>query len=280
MAFVHLIGFDGSSAALMISLTGIVLILASSWIIFDLVLTHSLGNNQLIAVLAAGSLPFLYPLTYWTLRGMEVGALTFFCLLLLRATINHIRDGRVRIQYSMALPIVFGIATRFDFAIFCVVAIAGLLMWGPAYVKARLAAQYGAMVAGTAGLVCLAQKLYWGSWLPNTYHLKMDGVSPIDRIARGFASSAKTTALFAIIADVKPLLRHNSPASATHNRLVFQYCSATNHSIIRFTCPTGYLNWCWRHSESVRILRKAPLHRGHCVHCECSHNLSHLVHST
>lgn len=200
MALVHLVGFDGSSAALIISLTGIVLILASSWIIFDLVLTHSAGNNHVIAVLAAGSLPFLYPLTYWTLRGMEVGALTFFCLLVLRATINHIRDGRVRIHYSMILPIVLGIATRFDFAIFCVVAVAAILMWGPAYVKVRLVAQYGAIVVGTAALVCLAQKLYWGSWLPNTYHLKMDGVSPIDRISRGLASSAKTTVLFAIIA--------------------------------------------------------------------------------
>jgi len=200
MAFVHLIGFNGSPAALIISLTGIVLILASSWIIFDLVLTYSAGNSQLIAVLAAGSLPILYPLTYWTLRGMEVGALTFFCLLLLRATINHIRDGRVRIQFSMVLPMILGIATRFDFAIFCVVAVAALLMWGPAYVKARLAAQYGAIVVGTAAMVCLAQRLYWGSWLPNTYHLKMDGVSPIDRISRGLASSAKTTVLFAIIA--------------------------------------------------------------------------------
>ena len=200
MALVHLVGFDGSSAALIISLTGIVLILASSWIIFDLVRTHSAGNNHVIAVLAAGSLPFLYPLTYWTLRGMEVGALTFFCLLVLRATINHIRDGRVRIHYSMILPIVLGIATRFDFAIFCVVAVTAILMWGPAYVKVRLVAQYGVIVVGTAALVCLAQKLYWGSWLPNTYHLKMDGVSPIDRISRGLASSAKTTVLFAIIA--------------------------------------------------------------------------------
>ena len=200
MAFVHLIGFNGSPAALIISLTGIVLILASSWIIFDLVLTYSAGNSQLIAVFAAGSLPFLYPLTYWTLRGMEIGALTFFCLLLLRATINHIRDGRVRIQFSMVLPMILGIATRFDFAIFCVVAVAALLMWGPHYVKNRLVFQYGAIVVTTAALVCLAQKLYWGSWLPNTYHLKMDGVSPIDRIARGLASSAKTTVLFAIIA--------------------------------------------------------------------------------
>lgn len=200
MAFVHLIGFDGSSAALIISLTGIVLILASSWIIFDMVFTHSAGNNHLIAVLAAGSLPFLYPLTYWTLRGMEVGALTFFCLFLLRATVNHIRDGRVRIHYSMILPMILGIATRFDFAIFCAVAVAALLMWGPAYVKVRLVVQYGAIVIGTAAFVCLAQKLYWGSWLPNTYHLKMDGVSPIDRISRGLASSAKTSVLFAIIA--------------------------------------------------------------------------------
>jgi hypothetical protein len=200
MAFVHLVGFDGSSAALVISLTGVLLILASSWIIFDLVHTHSVGNNHLIAVLSAGSLPFLYPLTYWTLRGMEVGALTFFCLLLLRATVNHIRDGRVRISFSMILPIVLGIATRFDFAIFCVVAIAALLLWGPAYIKMRLAALYGAIIVATAASVCLAQKMYWGSWLPNTYHLKMDGVSPIDRISRGLASSAKTSVLFAIIA--------------------------------------------------------------------------------
>ena len=200
MAFVHLIGFDGSSAALIISLTGIVLILASSWIIFDMMLTHSAGNNHVIAVLAAGSLPFLYPLTYWTLRGMEVGALTFFCLLLLRATVNHIRDGRVHIHYSMILPMILGIATRFDFAIFCFVAVAAILMWGPAYVKVRLVVQYGAIVIGSAAFVCLTQKLYWGSWLPNTYHLKMDGVSPIDRISRGLASSAKTSVLFAIIA--------------------------------------------------------------------------------
>ena len=200
MALVHLVGFDGSSAALVMSLTGVLLILASSWIIFDLVHTHSVGNNQLIAVLSAGSLPFLYPLTYWTLRGMEVGALTFLCLLLLRATVNHIRDGRVRISFSMILPMILGIATRFDFAIFCVVAVASLLLWGPAYVKTRLAALYGAIVIATAASVCLAQKLYWGSWLPNTYHLKMDGVSPIDRISRGLASSAKTSVLFAIIA--------------------------------------------------------------------------------
>jgi arabinofuranosyltransferase len=199
MAFVHLIGFDGSSAALIISLTGIALILASSWIIFDLVLTHSAGNNNLIAVLAAGSLPFLYPLTYWTLRGMEVGALTFFCLLVLRATVNHIRDGRVRIHYSMILPMILGIATRFDFTIFCVVAIASLLLWGPTKTKVQLAAKYGAIVLIAALLVCLAQKLYFGTWLPNTYHLKMDGVSPIDRISRGLASSAKTTVLFAIV---------------------------------------------------------------------------------
>ena len=200
MSFIHLLGFDGSSAALLVSLTGILLILASSWVIFDLVHTYSAGNNHLIAVLSAGSLPFLYPLTYWTLRGMEVGALTFFCLLLLRATANHIRDGRVRISFSVVLPIVLGIATRFDFAIFCVVAIAALLLWGPTYVKTRLVTFYGAIILATAGMVCLAQKLYWGSWLPNTYHLKMDGVSSIDRIARGLASSAKTTVLFAIVA--------------------------------------------------------------------------------
>jgi hypothetical protein len=217
MAFVHFIGFDGSAAALMISLTGILLILASSWVIFDLVITYSAGNSYLIAVLTAGSLPFLYPLTYWTLRGMEVGALTFFCLLLLRATINHIRDENSRVRYSMILPMILGIATRFDFAIFCVVAITSLLLWGPTRTKARLAMQYGAIVVATAVTVCLAQKLYWGSWLPNTYHLKMDGVSPIDRMSRGLASSVKAASLFGIIAISLALLLRSKEL---HQRLV------------------------------------------------------------
>ena len=217
MAFVHFIGFDGSAAALMISLTGILLILASSWVIFDLVITYSAGNSYLIAVLTAGSLPFLYPLTYWTLRGMEVGALTFFCLLLLRATINHIRDEYSRVRYSMILPMILGIATRFDFAIFCVVAIASLLLWGPTRTKARLARRYGAIVVATAVTVCLAQKLYWGSWLPNTYHLKMDGVSPIDRMSRGLASSVKAASLFGIIAISLALLLRSKEL---HQRVV------------------------------------------------------------
>ena len=217
MAFVHFIGFDGSAAALMISLTGILLILASSWVIFDLVITYSAGNSYLIAVLTAGSLPFLYPLTYWTLRGMEVGALTFFCLLLLRATINHIRDEYSRVRYSMILPMILGIATRFDFAIFCVVAIASLLLWGPTRTKARLARRYGAIVVATAVTVCLAQKLYWDSWLPNTYHLKMDGVSPIDRMSRGLASSVKAASLFGIIAISLALLLRSKEL---HQRVV------------------------------------------------------------
>ena len=217
MAFVHFVGFDGSAAALMISLTGILLILASSWVIFDLVITYSAGNSYLIAVLTAGSLPFLYPLTYWTLRGMEVGALTFFCLLLLRATINHIRDEYSRVRYSMIVSMILGIATRFDFAIFCVVAIASLLLWGPTRTKARLAMRYGAIVVATAVTVCLAQKLYWDSWLPNTYHLKMDGVSPIDRMSRGLASSVKAASLFGIIAISLALLLRSKEL---HQRVV------------------------------------------------------------
>jgi hypothetical protein len=200
MSFIQVLGFDGSLAALMISLTGILLILASSWIIFDLLLTFSAGDNRMIAVLAAGSLPFLYPLTYWTLRGMEVGALTFFCLLVLRATANQFRNGDGRVNYSLVLPMVLGIVTRIDFAIFCVIAVASFRLWGPHDTKKRLTTQYGLIIVGTIALVCLTQKLYWGSWLPNTYHLKMDGVSPADRIARGLASSAKTSALFAIVA--------------------------------------------------------------------------------
>jgi hypothetical protein len=217
MALIHLVGFNGSAAALAVSLTGVVLILASSWVIYDLVLTFGAGKNGLAAVCAAGSLPFIYPLTYWTLRGMEVGALTFFCLLVVRATILQIHQRETQIRTSLIVPMVLGIATRFDFIVFCFVAICSLALWGDKKARPQLVATYASIAVGAAVVVCALQKLYWGSWLPNTYHLKMDGVSPIDRITRGLASSAKTTVLFGVILiAVAAVLR----SKETYQRLV------------------------------------------------------------
>lgn len=217
MALIHLFGFNGSAAALIVSLSGVLLILASSWLVLDLIVTYADGDNRLVATIAAASLPFLYPLTYWTLRGMEVGLLTFLCLLVLRGTIKHIQDHNSRVHYSLFVPMILGIATRFDFAVFCAVVTVSLFVWGENKSKTRLAMHCGLIVVATAIGVCLIQKLYWGSWLPNTYHLKMDGVSPISRISRGLVSSTKAMALFSIVViAVVSQLRSKTP----HQRII------------------------------------------------------------
>ena len=217
MAAIHRLGFDGSSAALMISITGIALILSSAFLIYGLVLTYANGQKQLIAACAAASIPFLYPLTFWTLRGMEVGLLTLFCLLLIRSTIDCIALGDVNVRYFLILPIILGVATRFDFIVFCFVSIGAIFLWGEQRARVRLAMTYLAVTLATATVVCFSQKLYWGSWLPNTYHLKMDGVTPVDRISRGVASSAKTLGLFLVIAIALYL---NKKSKELHQRLV------------------------------------------------------------
>jgi hypothetical protein len=217
MAAIHRLGFEGSSAALIVSVTGILLILGSAFVIYDLVLTYAHGQKQMIAAFTAASIPFLYPLTFWTLRGMEVGLLTLLCLLLLRATIQCIASGNTSVRFLMILPIVLGIATRFDFIVFCFISVAAIFFWGEQRARVRLAMTYLTIALTSAAIVCLSQKLYWGSWLPNTYHLKMDGVEPLDRILRGAASSMKTLSLFAVIAIA---LYVNIQAKELHQRLV------------------------------------------------------------
>jgi hypothetical protein len=217
MALIHRLGFEGSSAALMVSVTGILLILASAFVIYDLVLTYAQGPQRLIAALAAASIPFLYPLTFWTLRGMEVGLLTLLCLLLLRSTIDCIATGTTRVNILMIAPIILGMATRFDFIVFCFISIGAIFLWGEHRARLRLALTYLAITFTAALLVCISQKLYWGSWLPNTYHLKMNGVDPLDRILRGAASSAKALSLFVVVAIAVSM---NARSKELHQRLI------------------------------------------------------------
>jgi hypothetical protein len=75
MTILHMVRLEGSSAALAVSLTGIVLLLGSAVLVSRLV-RRGLNGWQwafVASAIAGGSVPFLYPLSYWTLRGMEVG---------------------------------------------------------------------------------------------------------------------------------------------------------------------------------------------------------------
>jgi hypothetical protein len=111
-------------------------------------------------------------------------------MFLVRNVISQSQSSPRVLSFSTAIAMYLGVATRFDFIVVCIVAIIGLTTLGEDR-KIRIFFTYTAVSVGSLLLVVVVQKMYWGSWLPNTYHLKMDGVPALERIGRGIASSMK-----------------------------------------------------------------------------------------
>jgi hypothetical protein len=208
MAGLHALGLEGSRAALVVSLTGVILVLACAVVVAHLVRVALRGQRYAdwTALTAAATVPFLYPLVFWSLRGMEVGLLALLALGMVTSVVELLRrweDGRTATPALVALAAtaVLGILTRLDFAL--PAAVVGLLSlaWAPdRRARTSLALVAGIpMAVATAGLL-LFQKLYFGDWLPNTYRLKMGGTSVSERLIRGAVASGKVLPVTLILA--------------------------------------------------------------------------------
>lgn len=203
MAGLHRIGLEGSSAALAVSLTGVALILTTAVFVFSLV-ARTLGATPeatIAGVAAAGAVPFMYPLAFWTLRGMEVGLLALALVVMLwGAPIGRPVTAIDRSTVIAGAAGAVGVLTRLDFAILVAGVATCCALWTPGWrpsarVLTVLAAP--AVAAGTA--VLAAPRLYYGDWLPNTYRLKMEGVVLQVRVHRGLLTSGKVLPLLVVL---------------------------------------------------------------------------------
>ena len=126
---------------------------------------------------AAFALPLaFYPLVYWSVQGMEVCLVGFLFSL---AVLYYIRCRWVACAVALGL----GFWTRPD------VAVPAALIMGMAGIDAlrdrRRLGQWltsCGVLAGMVATVFILRRLYYGQTWPNTYVLKMQGLSLMDRI--------------------------------------------------------------------------------------------------
>jgi len=196
MAVPHSVGVEGSGAALAVSLLGVAIVTATGLIAARTAWRVLQGTRWalLVSAVCGGTVPFLYPLVFWTLRGMEVGLLALLTLALLGLVLVGGPDGwlsgsRWRLPLMVALASM-GILTRLDFLLVAAVIFALNVLWTPApkRLKAGLLTlvPVGAVALGTL----VGQRLYYGDWLPNTYYLKVSGFGIGERLARGVETAA------------------------------------------------------------------------------------------
>jgi arabinofuranosyltransferase len=188
MAACHLLPLTPSKVSLAVQISGAILRLADLWIVWQLasLLARRREDSAIASVappLAVVWSAFFYPLNYWTLMGMEVGAVS---LLMNSAVLLAIQDAR-RGRVSWAPHGLLGVATlvRLDAAAAMLVIEGYLFATSPREQRWKhfaWGAGIGALCLGGQTLFRIA---YYGDPLPNTYYLKMTGYPTLPRMLQG-----------------------------------------------------------------------------------------------
>lgn len=179
--------FEKSQAVLFIQVSGIIFILGSAF--FSIKILDILGNSNetlpryLLLVMGL----FYYPLTFWSLMGMETGLLAFLISAAVLCSILYVNN--LKPGYLWGMSLCFGLAylTRNESILFAALAFAYLL---PAIKSGSRHVGFFLLAGGLYAVFVVGQLVfryaYYGEWVPNTYTLKLVGMSVHDRLVNGW----------------------------------------------------------------------------------------------
>lgn len=175
--------FDKSTAVLAIQVAGIGILLCNALVVMKIVALHTERTEcRILAFFLALS---YYPLTFWTLMGMETGLLALLMTLSVLAAMRYAREGTA--SQGILLSILLGLAylTRPDSFLFAAVIFIFLIQEKHKLGKlARIAGLYACFLAGHE----LFRWYYYHELAPNTYTLKVTGIPLITRVRNGLGS--------------------------------------------------------------------------------------------
>ena len=149
-------------------------------------LARSLGASQGVACVVLAVVVFYYPLAFWSLRGMETGVLS---ALMTWAMVFALRQqeapNRTRL-FALCTMVAALILVRQDALIFVIVLGGYLCVTAPPKRRAAGAAVLASAILAL-GLLTAFRWVYFGDVTPNTYTLKVTGVSLDERLQRGLS---------------------------------------------------------------------------------------------
>ena len=181
MSVAHKLGMSESKISLFIMLSGIAIMIAIGLVTAKIARKVTDVAWVPVAVLAATL--FDYPLVFWTLRGMEVGALALFVYTLLWLVLENEEEFSFKRTIAMGALTAGALLIRSD----SVVPVGLICLYGFLTCKKRwlFAGVIGVFALSAVGGQTVFRKSYFHESLPNTYFLKLYKISPLARIKRG-----------------------------------------------------------------------------------------------
>ncbi len=187
MSFVHLFPFAPSNISLVVMILAAGLLLANIYVVYKIAQTLT-PEAQLAPLIAATLTAFYFPLVFWSLRGLEVGALSLTINLAILLTLRLTRDPTPATSSWLSLSLGIGLLIRMD--AFLQVALLLLFLFLVLREQANLRYAYLPVFVAflTLAAILVFQHLYFGDIFPNTYYLKVNGVTAWERIRAGLLS--------------------------------------------------------------------------------------------
>lgn len=181
MALFHLLPIPENWISLPIQISGGVFFVASLLVLRRVAAQVSRGQPRVV-LLAVLLTAFYYPLSNWSLLGLEVSLLLLMVNFSMFLTLRTLESG----QFSRGLYLLMGLATlvRVDAAV-AYLTLWGLLVWFDRANRRRHVIEGSLFLLLFIGGQTVARKLYYGEWVPNTYTLKVEGLPLWARARRG-----------------------------------------------------------------------------------------------
>jgi hypothetical protein len=187
--------FDKSSAVLCIQILGIGFMLAIAFAGMKVAGCmiqddeSAIKRQGLIRILVFFGILFYYPLSYWSLMGMETGLLTLLLLLGILAVFNYEEHGKLKPLFLASVYLGLAYLTRNDSIIFAVL-IWFYIIWKIPNKRTDFKSIFRLLPAICLYFIfvigqCIFQYLYYGEWVPNTYILKLTGMPLFVRLVNG-----------------------------------------------------------------------------------------------
>jgi hypothetical protein len=207
MAIFHLLPIPTPYISLAIQISGLV------FLVLNLILIRRITTSMLddaprpagwvVPLVAVGLTAFYYPLTQWSLLGVEVSILTLLASLAVWMVLKLLKQQR----FSVWLYILLGVCTLIRIDMLGI----GVLTWAFLVLvdekNRRKNLLWGAVILGAFMIgQTLARYLYYGNVLPNTYYLKMTGSPLLLRLERGVYVFFKFAWNFNLVLFLLPFL--------------------------------------------------------------------------
>jgi arabinofuranosyltransferase len=240
MALLHLLDLPTNAIVLAVALTGLLCVLAASLVTYHIACALTTSRTLCLSAMVVSS--FTYSFMHWSVRGMEVGPVTLATVGAILLAIK-VKNGRTKAFVGLCLVLAAGVALRFDFVVVAgVVSIWLVVVMTGLRGKAIYGVGAGVVAATTAIAITAGRYFYYGEIFPNTYTLKVTGVSVGDKLARGFDADVKIVA-FLLLVLVGAAAIQLSRSDAFRDRQVMWILLATTAATVAYSTYVGGDAW-------------------------------------